>query len=324
MLTTSDALARWLTKPGGLLGSRLSRDGIVVFPECAASARRVTRGAPVGCVARGVTRVPPDADRSRGRGMRGRSPRLRNRSRPAAETSCGRAREGIAQRGETGAAPTTATPQATLAVLGAAARTGGERARRGDVTSASATNVAPERDETRLSDDSRRRRRSGPDARARSGVSVAKRRKKRRKRSEPSRRSKPAPKGESAEPDRAGFDDDGGWRHRSLARSRTTSRGTSTSPRRRSKRRGRREAAAAAAMSSSGWRRRAGDGVGCRSRRPRGHDRRARGRDDGRSATRIRAAESWQKRETAEPASRRRRRAARQRAVRRRDAWPPS
>ena len=213
MLTTSDALARWLTKPGGPgVGPVARRDRC--FPECAASARRVTRGAPVGCVARGVTRafLPTRTDRA-GAVCAG----ARHASEPIATRRGDVVRAGARGNrasGETGAADDGAFA-ATLAVLGAAARTGGERARRGDVTSASAMDVAPERDETRLSDDSRRRRRSGPDAkRARSGEDGEKA-KKRRKRRNPRGDRNPRRKANPPKPDRAGFDDDGGWRHRS-------------------------------------------------------------------------------------------------------------
>ena len=213
MLTTSDALARWLTKPGGPgVGPVARRDRC--FPECAASARRVTRGAPVGCVARGVTRafLPTRTDRA-GAVCAG----ARHASEPIATRRGDVVRAGARGNrasGETGAADDGAFA-ATLAVLGAAARTEGERARRGDVTSASATNVAPERDEARLSDDSRRRRRSGPDAkRARSGEDGEKA-KKRRKRRNPRGDRNPRRKANPPKPDRAGFDDDGGWRHRS-------------------------------------------------------------------------------------------------------------
>ena len=211
MLTTSDALARWLTKPGGPgVGPVARRDRC--FPECAASARRVTRGAPVGCVARGVTRafLPTRTDRA-GAVCAG----ARHASEPIATRRGDVVRAGA--RGNrasgTGAADDGAFA-ATLAVLGAAARTEGERARRGDVTSASATNVAPERDEARLSDDSRRRRRSGPDAKRATGEGGEKA-KKQRKRRNPRGDRNPRRKANPPKPDRAGFDDDGGWRHRS-------------------------------------------------------------------------------------------------------------
>lgn len=215
MLTTSDALARWLTKPGGPgVGPVARRDRC--YPECAASARRVARGAPVGCVARGVTRafLPTRTDRA-GAVCAG----ARHASEPIATRRGDVVRAGARGNrapGETGAADdgSDGAFAATLAVLGAAARTEGERARRGDVTSASATNVAPERDEARLSDDSRRRRRSGPDANratGEDGEKAKKRQKRRNPRGDRNRRRKANP----PKPDRAGFDDDGGWRRRS-------------------------------------------------------------------------------------------------------------
>ena len=213
MLTTSDALARWLTKPGGPgVGPVARRDRC--FPECAASARRVTRGAPVGCVARGVTRafLPTRTDRAGAvcAGARHASEPIATRRGDVVRAG---ARGNRRASGETGAADDGAFA-ATLAVLGAAARTEGERARRGDVTSASATNVAPERDEARLSDDSRRRRRSGPDAKRATGEGGEKA-KKQRKRRNPRGDRNPRRKANPPKPDRAGFDDDGGWRHRS-------------------------------------------------------------------------------------------------------------
>ena len=214
MLTTSDALARWLTKPGGPgVGPVARRDRC--FPECTASARRVTRGAPVGCVARGVTRafLPTRTDRA-GAVCAG----ARHASEPIATRRGDVVRAGARGNrasGETGAADDGAFA-ATLAVLGAAARTEGERARRGDVTSASATNVAPERDEARLSDDSRRRRRSGPDAKRATGEDGEKaKQRQKKKRRNPRGDRNPRRKANPPKPDRAGFDDDGGWRHRS-------------------------------------------------------------------------------------------------------------
>ena len=214
MLTTSDALARWLTKPGGPgVGPVARRDRC--FPECTASARRVTRGAPVGCVARGVTRafLPTRTDRA-GAVCAG----ARHASEPIATRRGDVVRAGARGNrasGETGAADDGAFA-ATLAVLGAAARTEGERARRGDVTSASATNVAPERDEARLSDDSRRRRRSGPDAKRATGEGGEKaKQRQKKKRRNPRGDRNPRRKANPPKPDRAGFDDDGGWRHRS-------------------------------------------------------------------------------------------------------------
>ena len=210
MLTTSDALARWLTKPGGPGGPVARRDRC--FPECAASARRVTRGAPVGCVARGVTRafLPTRTDRA-GAVCAG----ARHASEPIATRRGDVVRAGArGNRASGDGAADDGAFAATLAVLGAAARTEGERARRGDVTSASATNVAPERDEARLSDDSRRRRRSGPDAKRATGEGGEKA-KKQRKRRNPRGDRNPRRKANPPKPDRAGFDDDGGWRHRS-------------------------------------------------------------------------------------------------------------
>ena len=209
MLTTSDALARWLTKPGGPGGPVARRDRC--FPECAASARRVTRGAPVGCVARGVTRafLPTRTDRA-GAVCAG----ARHASEPIATRRGDVVRAGARGNRASGGAADDGAFAATLAVLGAAARTEGERARRGDVTSASATNVAPERDEARLSDDSRRRRRSGPDAKRATGEGGEKA-KKQRKRRNPRGDRNPRRKANPPKPDRAGFDDDGGWRHRS-------------------------------------------------------------------------------------------------------------
>jgi len=209
MLTTSDALARWLTKPGGPGGPVARRDRC--FPECAASARRVTRGAPVGCVARGVTRafLPTRTDRA-GAVCAG----ARHASEPIATRRGDVVRAGARGNRASGGAADDGAFAATLAVLGAAARTEGERARRGDVTSVSATNVAPERDEARSSDDSRRRRRSGPDAKRATGEGGEKA-KKQRKRRNPRGDRNPRRKANPPKPDRAGFDDDGGWRHRS-------------------------------------------------------------------------------------------------------------
>ena len=132
MLTTSDALARWLTKPGGPgVGPVARRDRC--FPECAASARRVTRGAPVGCVARGVTRafLPTRTDRA-GAVCAG----ARHASEPIATRRGDVVRAGARGNrasGETGAADDGAFA-ATLAVLGAAARTEGTPPRRGATT----------------------------------------------------------------------------------------------------------------------------------------------------------------------------------------------
>ncbi len=214
MLTTSDALARWLTKPGGPgVGPVARRDRC--FPECAASARRVTRGAPVGCVARGVTRafLPTRTDRA-GAVCAG----ARHASEPIATRRGDVVRAGARGNrasGETGAADDGAFA-ATLAVLGAAARTEGERARRGDVTSVSATNVAPERDEARSSDDSRRRRRSGPDAKRATGEGGEKAKKRRKRRNPRGDRNRGDRKANPPKADQElGFDDDGGWRHRS-------------------------------------------------------------------------------------------------------------
>ena len=137
MLTTSDALARWLTKPGGPgVGPVARRDRC--FPECAASARRVTRGAPVGCVAQGVTRAflptrthPAGAARPGAR----RASEPSEPSRRGDVVRAGARKKGNRASGETGDVDDGAAFAATLAVLGAAARPGGESAdRSGDGT----------------------------------------------------------------------------------------------------------------------------------------------------------------------------------------------
>ena len=115
--------------------------------------------------------------------------------------------------GETGASDDGAALAATLAVLGAAARNSGESARRGDVTGDSDSEAADERNgERRDGGRRRRRRRSSGSVVGSMNEDV-----------ETAASSKPKPRGErkprariSPKGDRpAGFDDDGGWRHRS-------------------------------------------------------------------------------------------------------------
>ena len=218
-MTSSDALARWLTKPGGpRVGPIARRDRC--YPECVARAHRVTRAAPVGCVARGVPRafLPTRADRA-GAVCAG----ARHASEPIASRRGDVVRAGARgdrASGQPGASDDGAAFAATLSVLGAAARTGGER--RGDVTSERASEPISERSERTEArrDDGRRRkqRRSGSvDGSAsrekQGGENVSPSRPK----PKPKPRSEPTPRGKWDPPKgaRAGFHDDGGWRRRS-------------------------------------------------------------------------------------------------------------
>ena len=225
MLTTSDALARWLTKPGGPRVGPIARRDRRCYPERAASARRVTRGAPVGCVARGVTRAflptrthPAGAARPGAR----RASEPSEPSRRGDVVRAGARKKGNRASGETGDVDDGAAFAATLAVLGAAARPGGESAdRSGDGTSESDSTSVPERtNEARSGGESARRKRrraSGSAARAgsvaneagESDISASSSKRKPRRKRKPRARN-PA-KGDR---ERLGFDDDGGWRHR--------------------------------------------------------------------------------------------------------------
>ena len=219
MLATSDALARWLTKPGGpRVGPIARRDRC--YPECVARAHRVTRAAPVGCVARGAPRafLPTRADRA-GAVCAG----ARHASEPIASRRGDVVRAGARgdrESGQPGASDDGAAVAAPLAVLGAAARTKGER--RGDVPprerASGASSDVSERNESKRGDGRRRKqRRSG----SRDG-SKSSREKKGGENVSPTRpnpnpkpKPKPRAKRDSPEGDRAGFDDDGGWRRRS-------------------------------------------------------------------------------------------------------------
>ena len=82
----------------GSLFSRVCRERPTRHARCAGGVRRAGRDA----------RVPPDADRSRGRGMRGRSPRLgTDRDPPRRRRAGGRARESRIGRNP---GPPTAAP----------------------------------------------------------------------------------------------------------------------------------------------------------------------------------------------------------------------
>ena len=220
-MATSDALARWLTKPGGpRVGPIARRDRC--YPECVARAHRVTRAAPVGCVARGAPRafLPARADRA-GAVCAG----ARHASEPIASRRGDVVRAGARgdrESGQPGASDDGAAVAAPLAVLGAAARTKGER--RGDVPprerASGASSDVSERNESKRGDGRRRKqRRSG----SRDG-SKSSREKKGGENVSPTRpnpnpkpKPKPQPRAKRDSPkgDRAGFDDDGGWRRRS-------------------------------------------------------------------------------------------------------------
>ena len=222
-MTTSDALARWLTKPGGpRVGPIARRDRC--YPECVARAHRVTRAAPVGCVARGAPRafLPTRTDRA-GAVCAG----ARHASEPIASRRGDVVRAGARgdrASGQPGASDDGAAFAATLSVLGAAGRTGGER--RGDVTSERASESSSERSERNEArrDDGRRRkqRRSGSVGGSASrekqgGENVSRTRPKPKPKPKPKPRGEPKPRAKRDPPkgDRAGFDDDGGWRRRS-------------------------------------------------------------------------------------------------------------